>query len=111
MKNKLILYCSNGLTEHLEVRLENETVWLPHNQIVQLVDRVKSIISKHLRNVFKTDEIQYKSTVTKKVTIQNLVGRSVTRESKFYNLDAIISVRYRVNFKRGMQFRIWAKKL
>jgi len=92
----------------LEVRLERETVWLSLNQIAQLFERDKSVISRHLHNIFKTKELQLNSTVASFATVQNEGGRSIERNIECFNLDAIISVGYRVNSKRGTQFRIWA---
>ncbi|HQL69824.1 MAG TPA: RhuM family protein [Bacteroidales bacterium] len=111
MKNEIILYRPNELAEHIEVRLEDETVWLSLNQIAQLFDRDKSVISRHLRNVFKSGELVYDSTVAKNATVQIEAGREVKREIEFYNLDAILSVGYRVNSKQGTQFRIWATRV
>jgi hypothetical protein len=111
VKNEIILYRPDEQAEHIEVRLENETVWLPLNQIAQLFNRDKSIISRHLRNVFKSGELIYESTVAKNATVQNEAGRIVKREIEFYNLDAILSVGYRVNSIQGTQFRIWASNV
>jgi len=111
VKNEIILYRPDEQAEHIEVRLENETVWLPLNQIAQLFNRDKSIISRHLRNVFKSGELIYESTVAKNATVQNEAGRIVKREIEFYNLDAILSVIYRVNSIQGTQFRIWASNV
>jgi len=111
MKNEIILYRPNELAEHIEVRLEDETVWLSLNQISQLFNRDKSVISRHLRNIFKTGELIYDSTVAKNATVQKEAGRVVKREIEFYNLDAILSVGYRVNSKQGTQFRIWASRI
>lgn len=107
-KNEIILYQSDDLPEHLEVWLENETVWLTLNQIAQLFNRDKSVISRHLRNVYKEGELSRDATVAKNATVQLEAGREVTREIDYYNLDAILSVGYRVNSKQGTQFRIWA---
>jgi hypothetical protein len=111
MKNEIILYRPNELAEHIEVRLEDETVWLSLNQIAQLFDRDKSVISRHLRNIFKDGELNYEATVAKNATVQTEAGRVVKREIEFYNLDVIISVGYRVNSKQGTQFRIWATRV
>ena len=111
MKNEIILYRPNELAEHIEVRLEDETVWLSLNQIAQLFDRDKSVISRHLRNIFKDGELDYEATVAKNATVQTEAGRVVKREIEFYNLDVIISVGYRVNSKQGTQFRIWATRV
>ncbi len=92
----------------VDVRLDKETVWLNLNQLTVLFDRDKSVISRHLRNVFKEKELDRGSTVAFFATVQNEGGRTVERQVEYYNLDAVISVGYRVNSKRGTQFRIWA---
>jgi prophage maintenance system killer protein len=107
-KGEIVLYrAANGLSA-LEVRLEQDTVWLNLNQIADLFKRDKSVISRHLRNVYKEKELDQKSTVAFFATVQMEGARQVTREVEYYNLDAILSVGYRVNSKRGTQFRIWA---
>jgi hypothetical protein len=111
MSNEIILYRPNEFTQHIEVRIDEETVWLSLNQIAQLFDRDKSVISRHLRNVFKDGELSFESTVAKNATVQMEAGREVKREIEYYNLDAILSVGYRVNSKQGTQFRIWANKI
>ncbi len=108
MKNEIILYQSDELPEHIEVRLGDNTVWLSLNQIAQLFNRDKSVISRHLSNIYKEGELDQEATVAKNATVQVEAGRSVKREIEYYNLDAIISVGYRVNSKQGTQFRIWA---
>ena len=107
-KNEIIIYQSNELAEHIEVRIDDETVWLSLNQIAQLFCRDKSVISRHLRNIFKDGELVFETTVAKNATVQIEAGREVKREIEYYNLDAILSVGYRVNSKQGTQFRIWA---
>jgi prophage maintenance system killer protein len=92
----------------VDVKLEKETVWLNLNQMTVLFERDKSVISRHLRNVFKEKELQKDSTVAYFATVQDEGGRTVERQIEYYNLDAVISVGYRVNSKRGSQFRIWA---
>lgn len=106
--SELIVYQSAELTERIEVKIEGETVWLSLNQISQLFGRDKSVISRHLSNIFKEGELIKEATVAKFATVQIEAGRSITREIDFYNLDAILSVGYRVNSKQGTQFRIWA---
>lgn len=108
MKNEIILYQSGELAEHIEVRLDEDTVWLTLNQIAQLFNRDKSVISRHLTNIYKEGELTQQATVAKNATVQIEAGRKVKREIDYYNLDAIISVGYRVNSKQGTQFRIWA---
>lgn len=107
MNNSIEIYKSNGETK-IEVQFDNDTVWLNLNQISELFGRDKSVISRHLRNIYKENELSEKATVAKNATVQIEGGRSVKREIEFYNLDAIISVGYRVNSKQGTQFRIWA---
>jgi len=107
MKNEIIIYQPDDLTK-VEVKIANETVWLTLNQIAQLFGRDKSVISRHLKNIFKDEELVFEATVAKNATVQIEAGRQVTREIDYYNLDAILSVGYRVNSKQGTQFRIWA---
>lgn len=111
MTNEIILYRPNELDEHIEVRIDEETIWLTLNQIAQLFDRDKSVISRHLKNIFKDGELAYEATVAKNATVQIEAGREVKREIEYYNLDAILSVGYRVNSKQGTQFRIWASNI
>jgi len=105
-----IYQVDNGITEIL-VKLDNDTVWLSLNQMAELFERDKSVILRHIRNVYKDNELDDISTVAKSTTVQIEGGRKVKREIEYYNLDAIISVGYRVNSKRGVQFRIWATKI
>lgn len=107
MNNSIEIYNSKGETQ-IEVKFENETVWLSLNQISDLFDRDKSVISRHLRNIYRENELDEGSTVAKNATVQIEGKRQVKRETVLYNLDAIISVGYRVNSKLGTQFRIWA---
>jgi hypothetical protein len=111
MINEIVLYQSNELAQHIEVRIDDETVWLTLNQIAQLFNRDKSVISRHLRNVFKDGELVFEASVAKNATVQIEAGREVKREIEYYNLDAILSVGYRVNSKQGTQFRIWANSI
>jgi hypothetical protein len=110
MKNEIILYQSDELPEHIEVRLdeENETFWLSLNQIAELFERDKSVISRHLKNIFKDNELDKNSVVAFFATTA-ADGKSYNVEH--FNLDAILSVGYRVNSKRGTQFRVWASKV
>jgi hypothetical protein len=102
MKNEIILYRPNEAAEHIEVHIDNETVWLNQEQISFLFQRDQSVISRHIRNVFWEKELDEKSNM-QKMHIPNS-DKLVT----FYNLDVIISVGYRVKSKQGTQFRIWA---
>jgi len=102
MNNEIVLYRPNELSEHIEVRLKEETVWLSQDQLTQLFHRDQSVISRHIRNIFKEGELDEKSNM-QKMHIPNS-----DKPVAFYNLDVIISVGYRVKSKQGTQFRIWA---
>lgn len=107
MDNSVEIYSSGGKTR-IEVRFEKETVWLNLNQIADLFGRDKSVISRHLKKIYSTGELEQSATVAKNATVQIEGKRKVEREIETYNLDAILSVGYRVNSKQGTQFRIWA---
>ena len=104
----ITLYQTEDGRTRIQCRFENETVWLSLNQMADLFQRDKSVISRHIRNVFQEGELNPAGTVAKSATVQNEGGKQVTREIEFYNLDVIISVGYRVKSPRGTQFRIWA---
>jgi len=106
--SEIIIYQTPDNQTQVEVQLEGETFWLSLNQIATLFDRDKSVISRHLRNIYKEGELEQGATVAKNATVQMESGRMVKREIEYYNLDAILSVGYRVNSKRGTQFRQWA---
>jgi hypothetical protein len=110
-KNEIILYQTDELPEHIEVRLDEDTVWLTLNQIAQLFNRDKSVISRHLGNIYKEGELTQEATIAKNATVQIEAGRKVQRDIDYYNLDAIISVGYCVNSKQGTKFRIWATRV
>ncbi|MCF8269914.1 MAG: virulence RhuM family protein [Crocinitomicaceae bacterium] len=107
MNNSIEIYKSKGETQ-IDVKFENDTVWLSLNQIAELFGRDKSVISRHLKKIYSEEELSWSSTVAKNATIQIEGKREIKREIDMYNLDAIISVGYRVNSKQGTQFRIWA---
>ena len=92
----------------LQVRVQQETVWLSLNQMAELFQRDKSVISRHIGKVFEEGKLRREATVAKSATVQTEGGKQVTREIEFFNLDVIISVGYRVKSQRGTQFRIWA---
>ena len=110
LEGEIILYQSDNSTQ-LEVRIEDETVWLTLNQMSDLFERDKSVISRHIKNIFFEKELEYTSTVAKNATVQTEGGKEVLRQIEYYNLDVIISVGYRVKSKRGTQFRIWANSI
>ncbi len=104
----VLIYKSSDNQTQVEVKFENETVWLTLNQIADIFERDKSVISRHLKNIFESGELDQAATVAKNATVQIEAGRKITRNIEYYNLDAILSVGYRVNSKRGTQFRQWA---
>jgi len=105
---EVLLYQSEDGQTRIEVRLVDETLWLTINQMAELFGVDKSGISRHLSNIYETGELQAEATVARFATVRQEGNRSVRRELEHYNLDAIISVGYRVNSLRGTQFRIWA---
>jgi hypothetical protein len=107
---EVVLYETPDGQARMDVRLYHETVWLSLNQLVQLFARDKSVISRHLRNIFVSGGLSREATVAKNATVQHEGGREVVREIEYFNLDVILSVGYRVNSKRGTQFRIWATR-
>ena len=108
--NEIILYKPDE-TLSLDVRVEDESVWLTQAQIVELFQSSKANISAHLSNIFNSGELDKKSTVRKFRTVRQEGSRNVIRNLDYYNLDVIISVGYRVNTIRGIQFRQWANKV
>jgi hypothetical protein len=106
---EVVIYEQRGRVR-LEVRLHGETLWLTLTQMAELFGRDKSVVSRHLQNVFATGELKRRATVAENATVQREGDREVTRKVEHYNLDAILSVGYRVNSKRGTQFRIWATR-
>ncbi len=108
---KIVIYQTEDSQTQIDVRLENETVWLTQAQMVELFQTTKQNVSLHVGNVFKEGELEPKATVKEYLTVQNEGNRKVARKVKCYNLDVIISVGYRVKSKRGTAFRIWARKI
>ena len=105
---EILLYQSEDGETRIDVRLFEETVWLSLNQIADLFARDKSVISRHISNVFEEGELERGGTVAKFATVQEEGGRQIRRDIEYYNLDVIISVGYRVKSPRGVQFRRWA---
>jgi hypothetical protein len=104
----IIFYQAGPDEEQIEVKLENESVWLNLNQIASLFDRDKSVISRHLKNIFEEKELDRDSVVAKNATT-GTDGK--TYQVEYFNLDVIISIGYRVKSKKGTQFRIWANQV
>ncbi len=112
MKNSEIkIYKTPDGKTSIEVKLEKETVWLSQKQMAELFDKDSDTIGLHLRNIYKSGELDEISTTEKYSVVRQEGKRNVKRQIKFYNLDAIISVGYRVNSKRGVLFRKWATQL
>jgi len=108
-KGEILIYKSKEGPK-LEVRLEEETIWLTLNQIASLFDVQKAAISKHIKNIFNSGELDLDSTVSKMETVQIEGNRRIKRILTYFNLDMIISIGYRVNSQKATQFRIWATK-
>jgi len=107
-KGEIILYQTEDGQTKIDVRMENETVWLPLDKMAELFQRDKSTVSRHIKNVFEEGELDRNSTVANFATVQTEGWRQVERLIEYYNLDVIISVGYRVKSLRGTQFRRWA---
>lgn len=95
----------------IQVVVQSESVWLSQRQLADLFEKDSDTIGLHLRNIYKSGELSEEATTEKYSVVQKEGTREVTRNLKLYNLDAIISVGYRVNSKRGIQFRIWANQV
>src|SRR3989344_2824763 len=108
-KGEIIIYKSSKGPE-IQVKLEQETVWLTQKQIAQLFNKGVSAVNEHLKNIYKEGELKEKSTIRKSRIVQIEGGRRIERNIDLYNLDAILSVGYRVNSKNATQFRIWATR-
>jgi len=110
MENQIEMYKSEDGQTEVEVRFEKETVWLNQYQLVELFNTDRTSLLKHLKNIYRTRELDERATCAKIAQVRQEGKRKVTRQILHYNLDAIISVGYRVNSKRGTQFRVWATK-
>jgi hypothetical protein len=111
MKDEIIIYQADEASTRLEVRIEDETVWLSQAQMAELFLTSPQNITIHIKNIFKEGELTEKETCKDYLQVQNEGGRKVKRNLRLYNLDIIISVGYRVKSIRGTQFRIWANKV
>lgn len=110
MKDEIVLYQPDA-TIQLEVRLQDETVWLSQQQMAELFGTDRTSVLRHIHNIYKTHELEEAATCAKITQVRIEGNRQVRREVPFYNLDMIISVGYRVNSIRGTQFRQWANKV
>ena len=110
-EQKIVIYQTEDGQTQIDVRLENETVWLTQAQMAELFQTTKQNVSLHLNNLYKEGELQKEGTVKEYLTVQQEGKRRVSRRVKYYDLDVIISVGYRVHSKRGTAFRIWARQI
>ncbi len=111
MDNNIIIYQTADGETAIDVKLEKETVWLSQQQMSDLFHTDRTSILRHIKNVYKTEELEESSTCAFFAQVRQEGTRQITRKIPYYNLDMIISVGYRVNSKRGTQFRIWANKV
>ena len=107
--NDIVIFETDS--QKVEVRLEGDNLWLSLQQLVDLFGWDKSVISRHLKNIFDTNELDRNRTVAKNATVQREGGREVVRQVEYFNLDAIISVGYRVNSTQATRFRQWATRV
>lgn len=106
--SEIVIYKNQENQVKVDLTLDSGTFWLNLTQIATLFERDKSVVSRHLNNIFNEGELNREATVAKNATVQKEGSRKVNREIEYFNLDAIVSVGYRINSKRGTQFRIWA---
>jgi hypothetical protein len=111
MKDEIVLYRPDEIAEHIEVRIEDESVWLSQQQMASLFNQTKQNISLHINNCFREGELEKVATVKDYLTVQKEGNRSIKRKIEYYNLDVIISIGYRVKSNQGTQFRIWATRV
>ena len=111
IKDKIIIYQTDDGQTQIDVRLENETVWLTQAQMAVLFQTDRTSIVRHINNIYKLEELEREGTCAKIAQVQTEGNRMVTRTIPYFNLDMIISVGYRVNSKRGVKFRQWANKV
>ena len=110
-ENKIIIYQTEDGQTQIDVRLENETVWLTQAQMAELFQTDRTSIVRHINNIYKVEELDRESTCAKIAQVQIEGKRTVRRNIPYFNLDMIISVGYRVNSKRGVRFRQWANRI
>jgi len=110
-KSEIQIFTTNDGKTEIDVQLAKETVWLSLNQMADLFERDKSVISRHINSIYKEHELSREATVAKYATVQIEGDREIERNIKYFNLDVIISVGYRIKSQRGTQFRIWANRI
>lgn len=109
--SEILIYKTPDNKINVEMKLVDETLWLPQNKIAELFGVNKPAISKHIKNIYDSQELDMASTVSKMETVQNEGGREIKRQIEYYNLDMIIAVGYRINSKQATHFRIWATNI
>jgi hypothetical protein len=108
MEHQIEIYKSNTDNAEIQVQFERDTVWLSQKQMAQIFNKDSDTVGLHLKNIFLEEELDENATTENLSVVQIEGNRKVKRNIKFYNLDAIISVGYRINSKQGTQFRQWA---
>jgi hypothetical protein len=109
-RGEVVVYEAPDGEVRVDVRLERETVWLTQQQMAELFGRERSVVTKHIRNAFKEGELDPLATSARSAQVRTEGNRTISREVDHYSLDVILTVGYRVNSKRGTQFRIWATR-
>lgn len=109
--SEIKIYQTDDGQTKIDVKFDNETVWLTQRQMAQLFDKDPDTIGLHVKNIYQSGELEELTTTEESSVVQQEGKRKVNRKVRFYNLDAIISIGYRVNSKRGIQFRIWASRI
>ena len=110
-QDQIVIYQTEDGQTQIDVRLENETVWLTQAQMAELFQTDRTSIVRHINNIYKVEELARESTCAKIAQVQIEGKRTVKRNIPYFNLDMIISVGYRVNSKRGVKFRLWANRV
>ena len=111
LENKIVIYQTEDGQTQIDVRMENETVWLTQAQMAELFQTDRTSIVRHINNIYKVEELERDATCAKIAQVQKEGDRTVRRLVPYFNLDMIISVGYRVNSKRGVRFRQWANRV
>ena len=111
LNNEIVIYQSEDGKTQLDVKLEGETVWLTQAQMSELFQTDRTVINRHIRNIYKNGELEENATCAKNAQVRIEGNRTVSRDIPYYNLDMIISVGYRVNSIRGVRFRQWANNV
>ena len=109
-ENQIVIYQGEDGQNQVDIKFDGDTIWLSQAQMAEIFEKDSDTIGLHLKNIFKTGELDQNTTTEESSVVRKEGRRNVKRKIKFYNLDAVISVGYRVNSVRGTQFRIWANQ-